>query len=383
MSKRGENIYKRKDGRWESRVLRGHEQSGKPVYAYFYGKTYKTAREKASAYASADNRPSLLSRKDTSSGTLFFRSVLDLWLERKKLGLKESSYVKYSNLIDKHIKPSLGNHLLTEVSGAAISVFIAHKTSFGTSALDYKLSVKTIRDIITIIKAVMRFAKDEGWLADIPNIKLTLPRESPREMRVLDKDEQAALEKYLRDDMDLSKLGILLCLYTGLRIGEICALKVGDIILDECTLTVNRTMQRVQTTDGSSPVKTKVLTTTPKSDCSVRVIPMPKHLIDIIKLLIPPKPDAYLLTGEKERYIEPRTYQNRFKTYLAECGVRDANFHSLRHTFATRCVEVGFEIKALSEILGHSNVNITLNRYVHPSLDMKRSNMEKLVFQHP
>ena len=232
---------------------------------------------------------------------------------------------------------------------------------------------------LSSIKAALRFAKDESLIADV-SIRVTLPKEKPKDMRVLSTDEQAALEKFLCADMDESKLGIYLCLYTGLRVGEICSLLWGDISLGERVLTVKRTIQRLQTFDTLTPTKTKVITSNPKSSFSMRTIPLPECLSSKLQRFRPDThcDDAYLLTGQTERWVEPRTMQNRFKTYLSECGIKDANFHALRHTFATRCVALGFEIKSLSQILGHSDVNITLNRYVHPSIDAKRSNMDKL-----
>ena len=371
MPRQGENIYKRKDGRWEARILRGHNENGKALYAYFYGRTYKEAKDKIFASLNFG----LTNIKEEMVASSLFENVLDSWLEKTKVRIKESSYAKYYNLINKHIKPSLGEYSLSEIRNTVINAFIRDKLKNG------KLSEKTVKDIIAVIKSVLQFAKDEGWLSDAV-INIDIPRERVKEMRVLTKDEQASLEKYLCIDINESKLGVLVCMYTGLRIGEICSLKWSDISLNENTLTVSRTMQRMQTFDNGSLSKTKVLVTNPKSACSSRTIPLPDCLIDKLRQFCPSVSNAYLLTSDTERYIEPRTYQNRFKSYVQASGIRNANFHSMRHTFATRCVEVGFEIKSLSQILGHANVNITLNRYVHPSFDLKRSNMNKLNFLH-
>jgi len=376
MAKRGENIYKRKDGRWEARVIKGHNKQGKTLYAYFYGNSYKEVKDKIYMSLPSVNYESTAAT-GTNEETVRFEVVLDLWLNHKKVRLKESSYVKYFNLIHNHIKPSLGNYPLTGITGALLNAYIAEKHKSGKRNAAGGLSEKTIKDIITLIKSVLRYAKEEGLVSDF-SLNLIFPRDKIKEMRVLTKDEQSTLEKYLCSDMDASKLGVLICLYTGLRVGEICALKWTDIALDEHTLTVRRTMQRVQTVDDSSLSKTKVLVTEPKSDCSTRVIPLPDCLTERLLMFRPVCPDAYVLTGKAARYLEPRTFQNHFKAYITGSGIKDANFHCTRHTFATRCVELGFEIKSLSEILGHANVNITLNRYVHPSFDMKRDNMNKL-----
>ena len=196
-------------------------------------------------------------------------------------------------------------------------------------------------------------------------------------MRVLSLEEQQKLTLVLLDDTDLIKFGVLLSLYTGIRIGELCALKWGNLSIAAGVLSVRETMQRIKDTSNHSISKTKIVISEPKSKCSVRDIPLPEFIISIAKGF-QSNNSSYVLTGEKNRYVEPRTMQNRFKSLLRESQIPDANYHALRHTFATRCIEVGFELKTLSEILGHSNVNITLNRYVHSSLDLKKENMSKI-----
>ena len=309
--------------------------------------------------------------------SLRFGNALNLWLDSARINLKASSYAKYFNLINNHIQPALGRYLLSELSGSVLNAYAAEKLKSGRRNADGGLSEKTVRDIMVIIKSALRFAREESSLPTM-NIKINLPRSKTKKPRVLSKDEQAALEKYLCADMDECKLGVLLCLYTGLRIGEICALKWCDIAMRDGTLTVSRAMQRTQTLDTACLSKTKVFVTEPKSERSTRTIPLPDCLMGTLKKFHPASQNAYFLTGEVGRYVEPRTYQNRFKSYIAACGVKGANFHSIRHTFATRCVEVGFEIKSLSEILGHACVKITLDRYVHSSFDLKRDNMNKL-----
>lgn len=199
-------------------------------------------------------------------------------------------------------------------------------------------------------------------------------------MRVLSQSEQEILLKVLTDEMDRYKFGVLLSLYTGIRIGELCALQWEDFCISQSTLRIRKTMQCIQDLGNGSISKTKIVITEPKSQCSVRDIPLPSFIIDIAIPFIS-NSKSYILTGN-DRYIEPRTMQNRFNRYVKESGIDDANFHALRHTFATRCVEVGFEIKSLSEVLGHANVNITLNRYVHSSFELKHSNMNKLASQY-
>lgn len=196
-------------------------------------------------------------------------------------------------------------------------------------------------------------------------------------MRVLSVSEQQKLLSVLLKDFDRYKLGVFICLYTGIRIGELCALQWKNVSLAEKTIKIEHTMQRLQSGDLHSQKKTKITITEPKSCAAVRTIPLPDFMIEKIRLFIG-SPNSYILSKESKTVIEPRTMQNKFKSYLKEARIENANFHSLRHTFATRCIEVGFDVKTLSEILGHSSVKMTLDKYVHSSLQLKRNNMEKL-----
>ena len=195
-------------------------------------------------------------------------------------------------------------------------------------------------------------------------------------MRVLTQNEQEKLCSYICHNVTPTNLGILICLYTGLRLGEICALRWEDISLPEQTIHVHQTMQRIQDkkTEGR---KTKVIITTPKSSCSIRTIPIPDDLADLIRSHGVQK-CGYFLTDSETTYLEPRTMENRFKRVLDAIDTDPINFHALRHTFATKCVELGFDVKTLSVILGHASVNITMNRYVHPSMKMKKENMGRI-----
>ena len=234
MPRRGENIYKRKDGRWEARVIKGYDEHGKALYAYFYGRTYKEVKEKIftpHSFIKNNGIPTVhmpiaaggIAVGCASEEMMRFGVVLDSWLERKKIGLKESSHVKYFNLINNHIKPSLGDYTLSGINSATLNSYITDKHKFGKvskQGVATGLSEKTLKDIVVVIKSALRFAKDEGLLSYFTPINVVMPREKSKDMRVLSKDEQATLEKFLCNDIDLSKLGILLCLYTGLRIGE-------------------------------------------------------------------------------------------------------------------------------------------------------------------
>lgn len=194
-------------------------------------------------------------------------------------------------------------------------------------------------------------------------------------MHIFSTAEQEKLYQYLCLNLNNYNVGILLCLFTGIRIGEVCALRWEDISIQEKTIYIHQTMQRIQSRNEDK--KTKVIISTPKSQCSIRIIPLPDNLVEIISKCTVKK-TGYFLTGSDNKFVEPRTMQNHFKKVLQENSITDTNFHSLRHTFATRCIELGFDVKSLSEILGHASVNITMNRYVHPSMTLKRENMQRL-----
>ena len=198
-------------------------------------------------------------------------------------------------------------------------------------------------------------------------------------MRVLSKEEQIKFIQYLLTDTDECKFGTLLALLTGMRIGEICALKWENISLNDGIIKITSTMQRLSNFEENRNSKTKIIISDPKSDNSVRIIPLSNSSIEICKKFKASSPSAYVLSGSSSCFVEPRTLQYKMEKYTKDCSLENVHFHTLRHTFATRCVEVGFEIKSLSEILGHSTPQITLERYVHSSLELKRNNMNKLV----
>ena len=372
MPRKGENIYKRKDGRWEGRYICCYDAQNKAKYAYVYGKTYSEVKQKLS-----DDRSKPKKERIVPRSSLTYNELLDLWLHSSQLNTKESTHARYSHLISTHIKPQLGKYPLSMLSTEIIESFIELQLNEGRLDNTGGLAPKTVTDILTIIKNTIDYARYKG-LPVICNLSKLSIKKKEKEMRVLTQSEQDALIAVLIDDMDLYKFGVFLSLYTGIRVGELCALQWEDFNLALTTLKVRKTMQRIQDTENGAFSKTKIIITEPKSQCSVREIPLPTFVIDMAQKFVA-NPKAYILTGN-DRYVEPRTMQNRFKSYVKDSGISDANFHALRHTFATRCVEVGFEIKSLSEVLGHANVNITLNRYVHSSFELKCSNMNKLSF---
>lgn len=367
MSKKGENIYKRKDGRWEARYIRSYGAEGTARYGYCYGKTYQEAKEKVTRA-----RAAMIFQIPTEETGRKKRFALycDEWLLLKRSQVKESTYMKYETILNKHMKLALGGYAvdaLTEIKVEEFSFSLLHKE---------KLSPKTVKDILSVLRAVLNYTLKQN--PSLRSIEVIYPKTEKKEMRVLSWEEQKHFTEYLFEEMDACKFGVLLALLTGLRIGEICALRWADISEQKKVIYVRQTMQRLQDKNNTEGRKTKILISYPKSNKSARIIPLNEETAQLCEQWRKPDPDAYILTGRANRYMEPRTLQYRMERYTRECGLTGVHFHTLRHSFATRCVEVGFEIKSLSEILGHSSPKITLERYVHSSLELKRKNMEKL-----
>lgn len=367
MSKKGENIYKRKDGRWEARYIKSYRPDGTAWFGYCYAKSYREVKQKV-----------MQQRTELAAGILprtehhrrRFASYCDEWLQLNRNRVKESTLVKYTAMMEKHVKPQLGGCLVQSLSTVMLEQFSHELLTV------HELSPKTVRDILTMLHAVLEYtAKQVG---NMPSVEIIYPKARKNEMRVLTREEQERLTGYLLAEHDPCRFGVLLALMTGMRIGEVCALRWENFSPDYSELRVNATMQRLRDLDEQASGKTKIVISDPKSGRSARVIPLAERVASLCRRYANAPRDAFVLTGEKERYMEPRTLQNYLKRYTAACGLQGVHFHTLRHTFATRCVEVDFEIKSLSEILGHASVNITLERYVHSSMQLKRENMNKL-----
>ena len=277
MARHGENIRKRKDGRWEARYIQGYRTNGKAMYRSVYGRTYQEIKRKRQTCITQRGQQTAATKNCT------FGEAAQMWLEERQ----------------------------------------------------------------------------------------TTPA------RVLSRAEQFALEHVLFAQQTPLNLGVLMSLYAGLRIGEVCALQWGDICLEEGTVFVHKTVLRIQEPCQDAGPRTRLMVTEPKTPCSRRVIPLPDFLL---RYLAGAKQNekVYLASG-RPAPLEPRTCLSQYKRLLKKAGVEDTTFHTLRHTFATRCIENGMDVKSLSEIMGHSGVSITMQRYVHPSMDAKREQINRLV----
>lgn len=368
MPKLGQNIYKRKDGRWEGRFIKGR-YAGKTQYGYVYAQTYNDVKERLAASEKRYAKRACMPEDAT------FQEFSARWLCSVGLKVKESTYARYVFLLSRHLLPYFQDFSITEINRYEIDEFTNLKLNSGRVDGNGGLSSKTVRDLLSILKAVIEYSRS---FININNVIITYPKNSAHEMNVLSIQEQTRLESVLIGEKSNISLGVLICLYTGIRIGELCALSWSDISFYESSLSINKTIQRIY--DSKEGIKkSRIHIGPPKSRASARKIPIPKFILNILDEIKTDNDNDNFLSGSPDRFIEPRVLQYRFRHYLEKGDIHMINFHSLRHTFATRCIELGFDAKSLSEILGHSSVNITLNRYVHSSYEQKKRNMDKLL----
>lgn len=352
MPRRGENIFRRKDGRWEARYVKEITLNGTKKYGSVYAKTYREVKAKQQMCI---NEPQICSRS-----SLTINEVMAEWLYESKNQLKMSSYQKYSAIFTNHISKRIGELPLKYLTSRVI-------TEFTDSLLSDTLSRETVNLVLIVLGMGLTKAKEKYKVA-VPEIHLL--KTSKPQTRVFTGSEQQLLVQNLLSQNDTFAFGILLALYTGLRIGEVCALKWEDI--SDATIHICKTMQRLKNADGL----TEIMILPPKTDSSDRIIPIPAALKEIIEQQR--REGGYMLARPNGKFTEPRLLQSKFAKCLTECGIDKANFHTLRHTFATRCIEAGVDVKTLSELLGHSDVKTTLNRYVHSSFDLKQKSIDKL-----
>ncbi len=361
MARRGENIRKRKDGRWEGRYV-AYDKKNKKVMKSVYAKTYKEVRKKL-----AETKLLISKEEDNkvaNCGENFWR-VTENWLHEQYDTKKYATYIKYKNVVEKHL------FQIISVENPFALDALQLENLFWNYKNWNQLSESTQKSIIGVFNRICEFAHQQYGN---PYVKVNTVRTKHRHkpVYVLTQSEQANLIRNLYIKMDCYGMGIILCLSTGLRLGELCALKWQDIDKEHKLLRVNRTVQRLSAHEGQH--KTVLMEGTPKSEFSKREIPIPETVLKLI--LQYGQKGEYVIGGGKP--VEPRTYQNKWKRYLTACGIEEKNFHILRHTFATNCIAQGMDAKCLSELLGHSDVKITLNRYVHPAMTTKRKYMDSL-----
>lgn len=295
--------------------------------------------------------------------------ITEEWKEEKKKYVKKSTYAAYQLLIQNHIKPYFGD--LHEVNEEKVQQFVFDK-------LDAGLSEKTIRDIIIVLKMILKFGIKNEYLEYV-QIDVKFPsKQEKKNLDVLSKADQKKFMEHLRNNFTFKNLGIFICLSTGMRIGEICGLRWCDVDTAEGVIKVRHTLQRIYIIEGETR-HTELLLDTPKTANSVRDIPMSSELLKMLKSLNKVVNENYYVISNDIKPIEPRTYRNYYKKLCKQLDIPELKFHGLRHSFATRCIESKADYKTVSVLLGHSNISTTLNLYVHPNKEQKKKTIDKML----
>ena len=377
MARHGENIRKRIDGRWEGRYKAFDENRGKFIYRSVYGRDYGEVKEKLSraklGIAGRRAEKGTAAKAETGRQTaaeghvsaVLFSQAASEWLAELSGRRKHSTYIKYDTVYRTHLADTIGSCRLS--AGTAQEL---HEKIFDHLSRE-SLSESLQKSVICVANQILSFA-NRHYLTDIPMLERPVTKAKKKTVLTFSRTEQSMLLECIYSQMDKFMAAVLLCLHTGLRLGELCALQWADIDFEGKTLTVNHTVQRIAVPGHIT--KTILLETNPKSESSKRIIPLTPEFLRILSQFKGEHP--YVFGDEKP--LDPRTMQYRFKKILKEAGIENRTFHTLRHTFATNCVENGTDVKALSELLGHSDVKITLNRYVHPTMDSKRKQIGAL-----
>ena len=297
------------------------------------------------------------------------REIAEAWKEYKRPYVKQSTMAAYVLILENHILPEFGGN--DSLHEHEVQAFVLKKIERG-------LSVKSVKDILIVLKMVMKFGVKNEWMKHYEwDIKYPANNQ-PKELEVLSVANHKKILDYVQHNFTFMSLGIYISLSTGLRIGEICALKWSDINEADGTITVQRTIERIYVVEGEKK-HTQLVINTPKTVNSCREIPMSKELLAMVK---PMKKvvngDFYVLTNE-DKPTEPRTYRNYYNRLIEKLDIPKLKYHGLRHSFATRCIEAGCDYKTVSVLLGHANISTTLNLYVHPNMEQKKRCINKML----
>lgn len=284
-----------------------------------------------------------------------------------RLRVKEHTYSMYSETVKKHLTPFFGEEELGEITPLDVQKFLREKLDRGNLKTGGGLKERSVNTIYAVLRKSLDCAVGFGYLPVSPCDKVARVREGVSETQVFTRREQRKIaeEALVRGG---EYVGIVISLYLGLRIGEVLALKWTDLNLGKGILSVNSTLCRMKTESGEYVNHVD----RPKSRSSMREVPLPPKLVKLLRELKKSGRSEYVVSDEQGRMVSVRAYQHKFQRFLKKIGVRRLGFHSLRHTFATRAVECGVDVKTVSELLGHKNAQLTLSRYVHSMAPSKR-----------
>lgn len=290
------------------------------------------------------------------------REIALAWKEYKRPYVKQSTMAAYVLILENHILPCFGDS--DSLNEQSVQAFVLKNLEAG-------LSIKTIKDILIILKMIMKFGVKNEWM-NYYEWDIKYPTTSTnKKLEVLSVANHRKILNHIQSHFTFAGLGIYISLSTGLRIGEICALKWNDINIVDGTITVSRTIERIYIIEGEKK-HTELVIDTPKTRNSCREIPMSRELLAMIKPLKKVVNDDFYVLTNDEHPTEPRTYRNYYNRMMTKLDIPKLKYHGLRHSFATRCIEAGCDYKTVSVLLGHSNISTTLNLYVHPNMEQKK-----------
>lgn len=368
MAKRGENIHKRKDGRWEGRYIKARDTTGKPVWGYLYGHSYGEVKTELT------RRKALSGFYQLSGESMRFSDLAELWLTSFAQSVKESTLTHYQYTLHKYLLPVLGSLQVTSLTDSLLERLFLQILSPQDNS-HKPLGASSAQECLGMLKRICKYAAHLHMMLPI-ELCIKLPRTRKSEPQPLSRAEQASLRDFLLAEPTTRKVGMLLQMDLGLRIGEVCGLQWGDFDLNAGVLIIQRTVCRI----SCGNKHTKVVVQTAKTKSSNREIPLPKSFVKLLRKLRGNASDTtWFLSGNEQRPVEPRCYRKSIQCYLKQAKVRKIHPHILRHTFATICLHAGCDIKTLSELLGHASATVTLQRYVHSDLNRKREEIERIL----
>jgi len=371
MARRGENIYLRRDGRWEGRYIKGRKPDGKPRFGSVYGCSYKEVKNRLMPMKAAYCEKSLEAKCTKPFGDYLLANLV----EKRRSRIKPSTYDSYHRIVHNHIMPALGAMPMHRLTTQLTQEFLLNLHNSD-------LADGTVRNIFRYLCGVVRCAVKSGAMAQDICEGIALPKSKQKSVRALSRAEQQRLEKAamsaLRNNEKGHGIEVILALYTGMRVGEICALRWEDVDFDNGehgVLHVRHTLQRLNSHDKGA--KTEVKISSPKSDSSLRQIPLNAQLSRLLRDHQRRARGEFVVAG-RQSHTEPRVMQYRFKRLLQEAQIPHVGFHSLRHSFATRCMELSVDVATVSKLLGHSSAKLTLDIYTDSLLEHRRAAVCKL-----
>ena len=380
MSKRGNgegSVCRRPDGRWQGSITIGRDDRGRLIRKYFYGKTRKETSEKLNRAIEElrDNR--FINKSDNPTVEQWCHEWL--W-SYKRNSVKQKTFDQYETILRTHIIPDIGDIRLADLKTMHIQRIINKMHDSG-------LSHRTIEVMKIVMHAALKQAQRNKLVSENVCENVVLPRKQPKHIRVLNEDEQTKLIAALKDNY--IGRGLLFALYTGMRRGEVLALKWSDYDKNEKTISITKALNRVRTynKDGN---KTMLTVTTPKTDTSIRTVPLIDKAVELLaehkrkqERYMELVGDYYtdndlIFSSSRGDYLDPGNFNRKLNKTVKKIGIPRISPHVLRHSFATRGLEAEVSLKAMQELLGHSSITVTGDIYTHILKEQKRKEISKL-----